>query len=31
MLLIVGFQEKNPLYQSAKTTFENPTYAGGRQ
>ena len=25
------FQEKNPLYQAAKTTFENPTYAGGRQ
>lgn len=24
-------REKNPLYQAAKTTFENPTYAGGRQ
>lgn len=24
-------KEKNPLYQAAKTTFENPTYAGGRQ
>lgn len=23
-------KEKNPLYQAAKTTFENPTYAGGR-
>lgn len=28
--LLCGFQEKNPLYQAAKTTFENPTYAGGR-
>lgn len=24
-------KEKNPLYQSAKTTFENPTYAGGNK
>ena len=28
---ILCLQEKNPLYQAAKTTFENPTYAGGRQ